>query len=268
MSSATLPRPVRGLLIDLDGVVYNAESPIPGAAEALADLRRRELPLLFVTNTTSRPRAALVEKLRRFGIDASADDIWTPAAAARHWLSERGTGPLALFAPRSLREDLQGLELLDERAESGAAAVLVGDLGERWSFQALNRAFRLLHSDPACLLVALGMTRYWRAPDGVSLDVAPFVKALEHASGREAVVLGKPSREFFAAAAAKLGLPEESLLMIGDDARTDVAGAQAAGLIGALVRTGKFREEDLEQVRPDALFDSIAAVPEGLSRQG
>jgi HAD superfamily hydrolase (TIGR01458 family) len=257
---------VRGLLIDLDGVVYDAESPIPGAAEALGELRREGLPFLFVTNTTSRPRAALVEKLRGFGVTAEADDIWTPAAAARQWLSERVEGPLALFAPAALREDLQGVDLIEEDAASGAAAVLIGDLGEGWSFPVLNRAFRLLHSDPACLLVALGMTRYWRAPEGVSLDAAPFVKALEHASGREAVVLGKPSKEFFLAAATRLGLPEENLLMIGDDLRTDVAGAKAAGMMGALVRTGKFREADLErEIHPDAVFASLAAAPAALS---
>lgn len=262
MAAAALPRPPRGLLIDLDGVVYNAEAPIAGAAEAITDLRGRGLPLLFVTNTSSRPRRALAEKLAGFGVTASSDDIWTPAAAARQWLSGRIHGPLALFAPDALREDLEGFELLGEEAESGAAAVLVGDLGEGWSFRALNRAFRLLHSDAGCLLIALGMTRYWQAPDGVSLDVAPFIKALEHASGREAAVLGKPSRDFFLAAAAKLGQAPADLLMIGDDIHTDVGGAQTAGLMGALVRTGKFREQDLEQdVRPGAVLDSLASAP-------
>jgi HAD superfamily hydrolase (TIGR01458 family) len=255
-------QPPRGLLIDLDGVVYDADRPIPGAAEAIAAIRRRRVPLLFVTNTTSRPRAALVEKLGRFGIPATADDLWTPAAAARSWLGEHVRGPVAVFTPEALLADFAGLELLDGRAESGAAAVVIGDLGERWDFPTLNRAFRLLHSNPQARLAALGMTRYWKSADGVSLDVAPFVKALEHASDRQAVVLGKPAEEYFRAAAEKLGLPPGDLLMIGDDIQGDVGGAQRAGLRGALVRTGKFREADLRgEIEPDAVLTSLAEAP-------
>jgi ribonucleotide monophosphatase NagD (HAD superfamily) len=107
------------------------------------------------------------------------------------------------------------------------------------------------------------MTRYWMSPTGPSLDVAPFVAALEHASGRQAVVLGKPSREVFDAAALKLGLPAADLLMIGDDIRADVGGAQSAGLRGAMVKTGKFRPDDLRQgVQPDALLNSVADLPD------
>ena len=252
----------RGLLIDLDGVVYNADEPIPGSAEAVMELRRRGLALLFVTNTTSRPREALVEKLARFGIDAKPDDLWTPAAAARQWIEANVAGAVALFTPLALQVEFQGLDLLGAGAESGAAAVVIGDLGEAWDFRTLNRAFRLLHANPAARLLALGMTRYWKAPDGISLDVAPFVKALEHAADREAIVLGKPARAFFHAAAAKLGLAPAELLMIGDDVKADVGGAQAAGLQGALVRTGKFREPDLGgEIRPDFVLDSLRDTP-------
>lgn len=250
---------IKGILFDLDGVIYDADEAIPGAAETLAWVREREIPHLFVTNTTSKPRAELARKLEGFGIRATEEDIWTPAAAASAWLAERGGVPVALFVPDATREEFRGLELCPEDAESGAAAVVIGDLGERWGFQNLNRAFRLLHSNPDAVLIALGMTRYWRAPDGISLDVAPFVVALEHAADREAVVLGKPAEPFFEAAAAKLGLAPADILMIGDDIRGDVGGAQAAGLKGALVRTGKFREADLEgDVRPDVVLDSVA----------
>jgi len=103
------------------------------------------------------------------------------------------------------------------------------------------------------------MTRYWMAPEGISLDVAPFVVALEHAAGREALVLGKPARGFFLAAVDRLGLEPKEVLMIGDDIKTDVAGAQEAGLKGALAKTGKFRPADLDgDVAPDLVIDSLA----------
>ncbi len=158
--------------------------------------------------------------------------------------------------------EFTGLPCLSEDAERGAAYVVVGDLGDLWDYRTLNRAFRLLHNNPEAKLVALGMTRYWLAADGISLDVAPFVAALEHATGQKAIVFGKPDARFFLAAKDRLRLAGSEVLMVGDDIDADVGGAQAAGLKGALVKTGKFRTADLEgTVRPDAVLDSIAELP-------
>jgi HAD superfamily hydrolase (TIGR01458 family) len=253
---------MRGILFDMDGVLYNSDRLIPGAVETVAWLRARRIPHLFVTNTTSRGRAALVEKLRGFGIEASEDDILTPPVAAAAWLRAQCEGPVALFLRPSTRAEFAGLPLADDTAERGAAYVVIGDLGDLWDFRTLNRAFRLLHHNPEAKLVALGMTRYWLASDGISLDVAPFVAALQHATGREPIVFGKPAARFFLAAAERLGLEAAEVLMVGDDIHADVLGAQAAGLKGALVRTGKFRPADLEGAQqPDAVLDSVADVP-------
>jgi HAD superfamily hydrolase (TIGR01458 family) len=117
-------------------------------------------------------------------------------------------------------------------------------------------------SDAAIPLVALGMTRYWRAEDGLRLDAGAFVRALEYAAGRTAVVVGKPDRTFYGAAVEALHLPADQVVMVGDDIHTDVEGAQLAGLTGVLVRTGKFRASDLRGgVRPDAVLDSVADLP-------
>lgn len=251
------------LLIDLDGVLYQGDEPVAGAAEAVSWMRARGVKLLFLTNTTSRPRGAIVDKLAGFGIDVSAEEILTPPLAARAWLEQQRLARVALFVPEATAAEFAGLEVLPGEAEQGADAVVVGDLGDGWTFAELNRAFRLLMAQPQPALVALGMTRYWRAPDGLRLDTAPFVVALEHAAGVEAVVLGKPSAEFFEAALHRVGARAEDSFMIGDDVRTDVGGSQAAGIRGLLVRTGKFQMRDLEgDVTPHAVLDSVAALPE------
>ena len=258
---------MRAVLFDMDGVLYNSEEPIPGAAETLDWLRERRVPYLFVTNTTSRGRDALAEKLARFGIPASPDEIMTPCEAAADWLRSQGNGSVALFLRPAARAAFAGLDCLPDDAESGARYVVIGDLGSAWDFQTLNRAFRLLHADPAATLIALGMTRYWKAADGISMDVAPFVAALESASGRDALVFGKPAAAFFQAAADRLGIAASEILMVGDDIESDIAGAQSAGMLAALVRTGKFRSLDLEgPVQPDALLDSVADLPEWWER--
>jgi HAD superfamily hydrolase (TIGR01458 family) len=117
-------------------------------------------------------------------------------------------------------------------------------------------------NDADTKLIALGMTRYWRAEDGLRLDAAPFVKALEHASGREAIVLGKPSKEFYAGALEKIGCKAGETIMIGDDIRGDIEGSQNAGIRGLLVKTGKFRQTDLEiGIKPYDVIDSVVDLP-------
>jgi HAD superfamily hydrolase (TIGR01458 family) len=253
---------VRAALIDLDGVVYEGQRAVAGAPEAVAWFQERRVPHLFLTNTTSRPRSALIGKLADLGIETDPDHIFTPPAAATQWLAEQAPGPAALFVPEATAAEFGDTPRLAPDAESGAAAVVLGDLGEGWDFHALNRAFRLLMAEPQPALVALGMTRYWRAADGLRLDVASFVKALEHASGARAVVLGKPAPNFFRAGLARVGCEPREAVLIGDDIVGDVQGAQRVGLQGILVRTGKFRASDLEgEIRPDAVLDSIADFP-------
>ena len=117
-------------------------------------------------------------------------------------------------------------------------------------------------ADEAAHLVALGMTRYWQAPDGLRLDTGPFVQALAYAASREPVVTGKPAAAFFHAGCRILDLPPTAVAMIGDDVVTDVGAAQRAGLKGVLVQTGKFRPQDLNgEVRPDAVLPSLADLP-------
>lgn len=253
---------MQALLFDLDGVLYQGDRVIEGAVETLRWCENGKIPHLFVTNTTSKPRRALVDRLSALGLTVSAEQIFAPPVAANDYLSSHEAEPVALFVREATREDFGGLEILDDEAERGAKSVVVGDIGEAWDFKTLNRAFRLLMDEPRPTLVALGMSRYAQGADGLVLDVAPFVKALEHAADCQALVMGKPAPGFFDAAVAKLGVPRAETVMIGDDIRGDVGGAQAAELRGVLVRTGKFREKDLGgDIEPDAVLESIADLP-------
>lgn len=250
------------LLIDLDGVIYQSGRAIEGAVDAIDWLKRKHIPHLYVTNTTSRSRDALLQKFDTLGFAAESDEVMTPIVAATQWLQQQGLARAALFVPDDAQRDFNALEAVATDSEAAVDAVIIGDLGEAWDFRKLNNAFRFLMQDPQPELIALGMTRYWRGPNGLQLDVAPFVKALEHAADCEARVMGKPAPAFFASSLALLGCDSDQALMIGDDIRGDIDAAQQCGIRGVQVRTGKFRDSDLDAgIEPYALLDSFADLP-------
>jgi HAD superfamily hydrolase (TIGR01458 family) len=250
-----------GVLLDIDGVLYVGDEPIDGAREALTELRELGGGVRLVTNTTSRSRQQVFEHLLELGFETTLEEVLTPAAMAVRHCREQGYGSVALLVGERLREDLAALEgaPTGERVD----AVVLGDLGDAFTAEVLNDAFRLLMDGAE--LVALQHNRYWRRADGLALDVGAYAAALEYATGREAIVVGKPAPAFFEAAIADMGL--ERAVMVGDDVEADVGGAMAAGLPGVLVRTGKYREDALPAgVTPTAVADSIRDVPALLER--
>jgi HAD superfamily hydrolase (TIGR01458 family) len=250
-----------GVLLDIDGVLYVGNEPIEGAREALVELRRQSAAVRLMTNTTSRSRREVLEHLVEIGFEVALEEVLTPAAMAVRHCRERGYRSVELLVSERLLEDLAPLQ------RSGSArkadAVILGDLGSAFNAEVLNGAFRLLMDGAE--LVALQHNRYWRRADGLALDVGAYAAALEYATGREAVVVGKPAQAFFLSAMADMGL--ERGVMVGDDAEADVGGAMAAGLPGVLVRTGKYREDPvMARVTPTAIVDSIKDVPSLLAR--
>lgn len=251
-------------LLDLDGTLYGGDAAIPGAIDALTRLRARGVPFRLVTNTTSRSRRMLVERLAGYGFDVVADEIVTATLAGVELVRTAGFGRVAPFVPAGALEDLAGLELhggTSGRPRSAVDVVVLGDLGERWTFALLQEAFEQLMAGAA--LVALSRDRYFRQGERLALDAGPFVAALEYAAGASAAVAGKPSAAFFDAAVRSLGLTaNREVAMVGDDLWSDVAGAQRAGLQGWLVRTGKFHEDALRtgRITPDRILASVAEL--------
>lgn len=248
---------ITGVLLDLDGVIYVADAPLPGAVAAVKRLRASGLRLAFLTNTTRTPHRLLLEKLAAMELKVAPDELITPAGAARQWMARHGLAAHLLVHP-PLEEDFAGLT-----ASGSDQAVVVGDAGAGFTYAALNRAFRAL--EEGAPLLALANNRAFRDGDGrLSLDAGPFVQALAFASRREPVVLGKPAAEFFAAALTATGCAAAQAVMIGDDVESDVGGAMAAGLAGVLVRTGKYQAGAETQIDPPptALCDDLPAAVE------
>jgi len=248
---------IRGLLLDLEGVLYESGHGIVDAAEAVRELADAGLSIRYLTNTTTRSRRTIVKSLRSMGVVLDPQHLFTPSAAAFRLLERDGIRRLHLASPSALGEDFAGFELVEADPE----AVVMGDLHEEFTWRRLNQLFQMLRS--GARLVALHRNRYCRRESGISLDLGPFVAALEYATSIRADVVGKPARAFFDLALADLGLDADEVVMVGDDIEADIGGAQKAGLRAIQVETGKYTPRDRKHptVRPDLVIRSAADLP-------
>jgi HAD superfamily hydrolase (TIGR01458 family) len=250
-------REINGLLIDLDGVLHVGRRPIAGAIDKIAALRGLGMPHCYVTNTTTRPVSELSRELSQMGFAIGPESILSAPMAAKGYLESKHNPRCKLLLSRAVLA-----EFGDCRQSDGAVdAVVVGDIGAAWSYELLNHVFRLVMDGAE--LIALHRNRFWQTENGLQLDIGAFIAGLEYATGKQATVVGKPSEAFFREGLKRLGLPAGQVAMIGDDIESDIGGAQALGMAGILVKTGKYRRDYAERsrVRPDLQLRSFADLP-------
>ncbi|XP_006867529.1 PREDICTED: phospholysine phosphohistidine inorganic pyrophosphate phosphatase [Chrysochloris asiatica] len=248
---------IRGVLLDISGVLCDGDAgggrPIPGSVEAVARLKQSRLKVRFCTNESQKSLRELVDTLQRLGFDISEGEVTAPAPATCRILRARGLRP-HLLIPEGVRSEFHGIDT------SNPNCVVLADAGEAFSFQNMNKAFRVLMGLDTPVLIALGKGRYYKEVSGLMLDVGAYVKALEYACGIEAEVVGKPSAQFFQSALQEMGVDAHQAIMIGDDIEGDIGGAQRCGMRALQVRTGKFRPSDEHhpQVKADGYVDNLA----------
>jgi len=252
---------VDGLLLDIDGVLTVSWDPLPGSVEALKRLRER-IPFRLITNTTTHTRRDLAETLRDAGFDVDRDEIVTAVTATTTYLREHHEGGrVFVLTDGAPGEDLAGVEVT--AAPEDADVIVIGGASDAFSYDVVNRIFRRLMDGAA--LVGMHRNLYWKTAGGWELDGGAYVAGLETAAGTTAVICGKPAPAYFEAALDLLGVPAARAAMVGDDITNDIEGARAAGLTGVLVRTGKYRDEDLTKGSPDVVLDSFADLPDWLA---
>lgn len=255
--AAWLRRKIRGILLDISGVLYNSGEgggeAIPGSVEAVEKLKAAGYKIRFCTNEDQCSREQLVNKLKGFGFNLSSSEVFAPAPNARKILEERNLRPFLLIHPGGIPE-FEGLDCHDPNC------VVIGAAEELLTYDNMNKAFRVLLNSSNPVLLATGYGRYYKKGSNLILDVGPYTKALEFACDVKAEIVGKPSAKFFFAAIEDMQISPEDAVMIGDDIVSDVGGAQACGIRGVQVRTGKFRPQDEHHptVTPDGYVNDLA----------
>lgn len=229
----------KALFLDLSGVLYEGNTPIPGAAEAIRQARARQLTLRFLTNTATRSSREIIAHLKTMNMDVQESELLTAPVAARQYIQTQQLRPYCVLHPAVLAE-FSGIDQHDPNC------VVIGDARDGLHYQALNRAFQLCMQ--GAQLIGIGMNKYFKDEQGLQLDAGAFIRAIEWAADTQAVIMGKPSRAFFEQVVASTACHAGECLMLGDDVISDVQGAVSAGLQACLVRTGKFQPKDEQRL--------------------
>ncbi|HEY9737625.1 MAG TPA: TIGR01458 family HAD-type hydrolase [Trichocoleus sp.] len=248
--------PIKGLLLDLNGVFYVANRALDGAISTVEKLKAAGIPHRFATNNTTESVMGLSRSLQAMGLPIEPEAIISAPYAAVLYLRQKGNPKIYPLLSKSTRRDFAEFQV----SETAADVVVIGDMADEWSYAALNRAFKLVMKGAE--LVALHKGKYWQWEAGLQLDIGAFVAGLEFSTDQQATVIGKPSASFFQLALKDLDLPAEQVAMVGDDIDDDIGGAQALGIQGVLVKTGKYRERLVQKstVVPTKIVESVTEV--------
>lgn len=238
-----LPKKYKGYLLDLDGTIYRGDAIIPGAVEFVNQLVRADIPYVFVTNNASVAPEAIAEKLRNFGIQVKSENILTSALAAAFHIQRLQTdATLYVIGEQPLIHACEEAEL--EICKDGSTAVdyvLMG-LDRNITYEKLTRA---------CLLIRDGAEFVATNPDlaipkeqGLYPGNGALTQVISSSTGVAPIYIGKPEAIIMDQALAKLGVPKQDVVMIGDNLSTDIQAGMNAQLDTLLVLTGVSTEAD------------------------
>lgn len=236
---------MKPVLIDFDGVIKLGAKAADDAGNFFHILKQNNIPFFLLSNSSLRTSKDMLDFLRRSGID---DDIhaMTAVDAALKYVKDNYK-KVSVYC----RENIKAL-FSEYDTDETPEAVVLGDIAEQWTYDTLNEIFNKVYNGAD--IIALHKNRYW-FPDGktLTIDAGAFITAIEYASSKEAVIIGKPSPVYFRTALKILGFnPASEFIMVGDDLESDIEASQNIGGTGILVYTGKTKYPLLNNtVRPD-----------------
>lgn len=251
---------IKGILFDLDGVLYIGSHAIAGAINAVEKIQNSGLVCRFVTNTSTLSLASLQKKINALGFSIPANQIISAPQATLLYLKNQHEPVCRLLLADDVKQDFKTLS----QSDTAANYIVIGDIGDAWCYPLLNEVFNCLAN--GAKLIAIHKNRFWQTEHGLQMDIGGFIDALEYASGVKAMIIGKPSADFFQIALGDMKLKPNEVAIIGDDIDADIGGGQQVGLTGILVKTGKYRQSYTvaSMVKPDLIIESIKDLPDML----
>lgn len=252
---------MKPLLVDLDGVLKIGDSPAPDVKEFLDFIQQNKIPSCILSNSTLRTGDLVKEFFSSHNIELSIPAI--TAFDATLSFVKQNYNKVQVYCREYLIHHFTGL--IDEK---NPEVIVVGDIEDKWNYQIVNDIFKKVFAGAD--LIAMHKNKYWNPHGELLIDTGAFIAAIEFASGKEGILIGKPSPLYFKAAIEKIGAKiQDGFFMIGDDIENDIKAAQDVGGIGILIYTGKtsFPPNNSTNIKPDFEVHSLKEAIEVIGKE-
>jgi HAD superfamily hydrolase (TIGR01458 family) len=249
------------LLIDLDGVLKLGNSPAPDVKDLFEFINENKISACILSNSTLRTGEQVKEFFASHKIELTIPAI--TAFDATLSFVKKNYKKIQVYCREYLIHHFEGM-IDDQNPE----AIVIGDIEDKWNYQIMNDIFNKVFAGAD--LVAMHKNKYWNPQGKLLIDAGAFITGIEYSSGKEAIVIGKPSQHYFNAALEKLGAKvEESFFMIGDDIENDIKAVQDIGGKGILIYTGKtkFPLDEFIKIKPDFEAQSLKEIIRILTKE-
>jgi HAD superfamily hydrolase (TIGR01458 family) len=255
---------IKGILADIDGTLYFKGSPISGTIEAVEKLRKKNIKLLFFTNTDSKSPKTVFNTLNEYGFSIKEREIFTPIIALKEYLTKCPDKKIYLVTTEEVKEEFQKFRQI--KNSEVPDFVIIGDFHDNWDVNRLNLAFKYVIKHKAKLLGTQGNKYYLDRNGEPVIDTGSFVWMIANAANVTPKIFGKPSKEYFVQALKRLDLLAKNTVVIGDDIESDIEGAFNANIRGILVKTGKgqYYRPSKARIKPDLVIESFTSILEHL----
>jgi 4-nitrophenyl phosphatase len=247
------------LIIDMDGVLYHGDRPLPMLCEFFAFLRERPIPFILATNNSTRTPQEYADKLARMGVQVSPGEILVSGQATARFLARKYPGGtrVHVFGMPALKQAMtdEGFILADQGVQ-----LVVASMDRDITFEKLKRATLLIRGGARFIATNLDPTN--PSEEGLIPGTGSMIVAIEAASGVKPQAIGKPEPTMYELAMEQMGACPETTAAIGDRVDTDILGGKRAGLITICVLSGSSDRAEAEAIETDMIFDDIAELLE------
>jgi len=250
---------INGFAFDFDGVVWHGDKLVAGARETILRLKAEGKKVVYLTNNTTKSRREYAGKLRKLGIKAVSEDVFTSSYATAVYIKRRyGRSKIFPIGTKGLVEELrlQGHKIVKKNAD-----FVVMGFSTEVNYNDIKEGYKKI-VDEGARFIACNYDRVANHGDGIVPVLGPFVLALEYATGVKAKVIGKPNKTMAGIILKKLNLKASECLMMGDNLETDILFGKNAGMKTALALTGVHDRKDIAKlgIKPDFVINSIRDI--------